>query len=65
MIERTIYVSQRHTSKMADIYFDTGGPPSSPPTTILLMIRIMKQQIEVMRKRNTEKAKAPAGTTYG
>lgn len=47
----------------AERYFDTGGPPSSPPIANLLTPRIMKQAIEVERYIITEKARSPAGTS--
>jgi len=37
-----------------EIYFETFGPPISPPMTILLAMRTMKQVTEVMRNKNTE-----------
>jgi len=46
----------------AEAYAEAFGPPSSPPIMNLLAIRIMKQQIDVMRYNATEKARSPAGT---
>jgi hypothetical protein len=47
----------------ADRYFEAGGPPSSPPITFLLTMKMMKQTIEVERYIMTEKARSPAGTS--
>lgn len=49
---------------MAVAYFDVVGPPSSPPITILLVVRIAKQMIAQTRKHATVKPSAPAGTSY-
>lgn len=46
----------------AERYFETGGPPSSPPMNFLLIMRMMKQAIDVLRYIITEKARSPGGT---
>jgi len=48
----------------AERYFEVGGPPSSPPTTFLLIMRMMKQHIDVTRYVATEVESVPAGTLY-
>jgi len=35
-------------------YLDTGGPPSSPPMTILLAINTMKHTTATTKKTKTE-----------
>ena len=49
---------------MAVPHFEHLGPPSSPPTKILLSVKITKQTAEVIRNMNTEKPSLPAGTFY-
>jgi hypothetical protein len=55
-------MTQRMNRQIALVQAEAFGPPSSPPMTNLLPIKIMKQQTDVIRKSMTEKAKSPAGT---
>ena len=48
----------------AVIYFDVGGPPSSPPIMILLAVKIAKQTREQIKKIATVNPNDPAGTSY-
>jgi len=43
-------------------YFEYVGPPSSPPITNLLVVKIAKQHREVIKNIATEKPSFPAGT---
>jgi hypothetical protein len=49
----------------AVITFDTIGPPSSPPTIILLMVNSANTMTEHIRNTKTVKLSSPAGTIYG
>jgi len=44
------------------VYLEKVGPPNSPPTTTLLMIKIMKQITATTKNTKTENTRSPAGT---
>ena len=58
-----MYTSQREKHIRAVPYLEAFGPPSSPPMITLLVVRIIKQQIDVIRNMATENPSFPAGTT--
>jgi len=60
--EKITYTNQSITKITADAFLEADGPPSSPPTTNLLIMKIRKQQIEVAKYKATEKARSPDGT---
>jgi len=49
---------------MQDPVLPTGEPPSSPPTTFLLITRKMTQVIATVQKTATLKPSDPANTKY-
>lgn len=49
---------------MDDNVLEPDGPPNSPPIRTLRRIKMKKQVRDVIKKRMTEKTKAPGGVTH-
>ena len=62
-IDNVIYITHKQKHIEAVNILEAMGPPSSPPITILLIVKIQKQITDIMRKINTVKLSFPAGTT--
>lgn len=60
--EKITYTNQSITKMIADAFLEADGPPNSPPINNLLIMKRMKQQIEVPKYKATEKARSPGGT---
>ena len=57
-------MTQRLTQITALVYFETVGPPSSPPINTLLATRMMKHTTATIKNMKTENERPLDGTLY-